>query len=239
MARPYNLNSLEETQDLDRFLQIDPKTKTMVFTGKKLQLYIPERFSVYDLLEMGETVKTITIGDIVVDDKYHASMLMLAQVELAPSEITTVMVDAVQYVCLTFYTGDRFICNTELIMNGNIVYALYVEFISRGKMPYFMSYADMAILFDQAKPMCDTNLKVDHTILEILYSHIARDQDDYNIQYRYTDQVKDPHMIALRDISYGPTSTSSKLIGSYFQQALNSVLLDEPDTNHEMEDLLR
>ena len=239
MSRPYSKNYIH-IKDVDKYFKIDEKSKTMIFTGKKLVVYIQSRWEVHGYLEINDTVSTIGIADLIIDDTYQANLFMLAKIEIAPSEMSTVTVDGLQYQVLTLHTGDRFLCNTEVVKDSKIAYILYVEYISRANMIYTMDYEHLAFLFDQSKPICGANLKVDHVIFEMIYSHLSRDNEKLSIQYRHTDMSKPMKFISIRNISYAPTSTTASMVGSYFSEGLNSSLLADPSESHSLvEDLLR
>lgn len=227
------------TKDIDRFFEYDDLTKTMTFTSESLVVYIPYRYSVYNLLTLADTVTTLGIVDLVIDDTYHAGLLMLATIEMEPDSVDMVMIGDLQYVKLTLSNGCKFICNTDRISDSSIVCSLWMEFITRGKPIYNIGYDTLSTLFDQAKSMCDQNIPVDHVVFEVIYSHLCRDPDNLSIQYRHTDMTKDFKMIALRDVGYATVSTTSRLLGSYFFQGLNASLLQTTTERSDIEDLLR
>lgn len=234
---PYTKN-YEYIKDLDQFFSYDEKNKEMRFIGSELKLYIPQRYEVYDMLFIAETVKTLAVFDMVIDDKYHAGLLMLATIEIEPDDVSNTIVDGIPFLVLTLSKGARFICHTERIADNTIVYSLWMEFITRGKLLYNIGYEALSTLFDQAGPMCGANLNVDHVIFEVIYAHLCRDPENRSIQHRHSDN-KDFKLIPLRDVGYATTSSSSKLIGSYFREALNSALIQTSETRHPFEDLLR
>lgn len=227
------------TKDFDRFLEYKPDLKQQIFTGDKLQVIIPQRYEAYGHLEIGETVITIGVCDLLIDDTYQATLNMLTKIEIAHSEISKKTIEGQVYFVLTLYKGDRFICNTEVIKDSSVLFTIYSEMVTKGHMIYNMNYDQVAYLLDKSKELCDTSLRVDHVILEIIYSHIARDTNNLAIQYRHTDMKDDLKFIGLRTISYSPTSTTARLLGSYWNEALNSSVLTEVKNSSILEDLLR
>jgi hypothetical protein len=227
------------TKDLDKWFDYNPDTKEMTFNGDSLVVMIPKRYEVYQLLNIAETVKTLAVVDLIINDTYHAGLLMLATIEIEPDDVSQVMVGDVPYLALSLSTGSRFICNTERIAEGSIVYSLWMEFITRGKLIYNVDYDTLATLFDQAKAMCDSNINVDHVIFEVIYSHLCRDPGNLSVQYRHTDQKDGFKLIPLRNVGYATTSTTSRLLGSYFGAALNSSLIQTVEERTPFEDLLR
>ena len=114
-----------------------------------------------------------------------------------------------------------------------------MEFITRGKLIFNIDYDTLSTLFDQAKAMCDQKIPVDHVVFETIYSHLCRDRNNRSIQYRHTDMSEPFTMIPLRDVGYATTSTTSRLLGSYFSQALNSSLIQVSTEHSDVEDILR
>jgi hypothetical protein len=235
---PY-LKDYIKLDKIDQYFTYHPETNEMVFIGESLVVMIPRRYEVYDLLTLADTVKTLAVVDLVFDDTYRAGLLMLTTIEMEPDDVSTIMVGDLQYVRCTLSKGARFITNTERIADSSIVYAVWMEFITRGKLIFNIDYDQLATLFDQSKSMCDQNMNVDHVVFEIIYSHLCRDPDNLTIQYRYTDGNKPFRLIALRNVGYATVSTTSRLLGSYFGEALNASLLQTTTEHSEIEDLLR
>lgn len=227
------------TKDLDQFFDYNAKTKEMIFKGDSLQVIIPKRYEVYNYLTLSDTVKTLAVFDMIINDTYHAGLLMLSVIELEQDDVTQIMIGELQYVVVTLSKGSRFICNTESIADSNIVYSLWMEFITRGKLLYNIDYDSLNTLFDQSKSMCDTNIDVDHVIFEVIYSQLCRDPNNLSIQYRHTDQSEPFKFIPLRNVGYSTQSTTSRILGSYFSTALNSSLIQDVSARTPVEDLLR
>lgn len=238
MITPY-LKEYQKIKDIDRFFEYDDRQKTMTFIGETLTVYIPARYQTYNLLNLSDTVTTLGIVDLIINDTFQAGLLMLALIEMEPDDVQTIMIGELQYVKLTLGTGCKFICNTDRIADGSIVYAVWMEFITRGNLIFNMDYTTLARLFDQTTSMCDQKIPVDHVVFEVIFSYLCRDKDNLSIPYRHTDKKKDFEMIALRNVGYATDSTTSKLLGSYFREALNSALINVSNTHSDVEDLFR
>jgi hypothetical protein len=237
-ATPYTKTYIH-TKDIDQFFSYDPKLKEMVFTSTSLKVIIPQRYSVYNLLDISDTVTTLGVVDLIIDETFQAGLLLLTTIEMEPDDVSTIMVGDLQYVVVTLSQGSRFICNTERIADSTIVYALWMEFITRGKLIYNIGYDALATLFDQAGPMCDANLGVDHVLFECIYAHLTRSSENLAVQYRHTDRTEPFKFIELRNVGYATTSTTSRLMGSYFSSALNSSLIQTNTEQSDVESLLR
>lgn len=235
---PYT-KSYEKIKDIDQFFEYNADTKEMIFNSESLVIYIPKRYEVYDQLNISDTVKTLAVFDMVIDDKYHAGLMMFVNIEIEADDISQIMIGNIQYVVLNLTKGSRFICHTEIIADDSIVYTIWMEFISRGKLIYNIDYQTLSRLFDQSKSMCNVTIPVDHAIFEVIYSHLCRDPDNLAVQYRQTDMKKPFKFVPLTNVGYSTTSTTSKLLGSYFGQSLNSALIHTNDTQTPLEGLLR
>lgn len=238
MALPY-LNPLKHITDISKFFEYDAKKHVTTFVGESLEIRVPKRFEVYGLLNITDTVETIGVMDLIIDDKYQASLHMLAVIEVEPSEISTIMVGSIQYQVMKLFHGDRFIANTQVVKKGNIIYALYEEFITRGNPIYTMKYEDLLTLFDQAGEMCGADLPVDHAIFEMIFSHLSRDANNLFTQYRHADMSGPMEFIALRSVAHAPDSTTARVIGSYYTEGLTASLLHHNEDRKPFEDLLR
>ena len=235
-SAPY-LENYTKISSIDKYFE--KRGDELIFIGESLKVYILQRWESYHLLEVSDTVKTIGIMDLVIDDRYRAGLLMLASIEIDPDDSTTVTVDGNTYVILTLSKGNRFICITNVVKDKSITYAVFMEFITRGKWMYTLGYDSIARLFDQAKSMCGAGIPVDHVVLEVIYSHLARDPNNISVQYRHTPMAGDFEMIPLRSVAYATTSTTSRILGSYFNEAINSALINPSEQQHPFEQLLR
>ena len=228
---------MEKLVDLDKYLE--RRDNTLVFIGEKLVCKIPSRFEDLGLLQVGEQVKTVGIFGIEVDDKYTGAMLLLGFINIEPSSIEKEVIDEQEYQILTLTTGDVFISNTIILQSTGLVYTLFNEFISYGKLPYFVDYELAAKLFDDTDVHTGMSLDFSHSIFEILIAHLYRDSEDYTIPYRLTDMKRPGTFVKMKSVQDAPMSTGAKLLGSYFRDALVSSLVVESKDQHDIENLLR
>lgn len=230
---------VEHITNIDPFFKYDPENHTMTFIGDTLECRIPKRFETYGMLEVTEKVTALAVMDLIINEKYQCGLNLLAKIEIAPSAIGEMVYDENAYQVLHLEHGDQFITHTQVVRDQSIIYALYVEFITRGKSIYTLDYVGLALLFDRVKQMTGSGIGVDRVLFEVIVSHLARDPDDIFKQYRYTDMVKPMHLIRLRSVSYAPTSTTARLLGSYFDEGLNSALVRDVEQEQPFENLLR
>lgn len=224
------------TSIMKHFKKIDD---SFVFIGKQMRIKIPRRYENYNLLTAENDVQSLAIFEITIDDLPPVGFLLPAVVTMEPNNYYTKVVDDEDVLILEFLTGNKFMSSTKLLKQPHIPYAMFVEFIALGNIPKFLSYEQSAFLFDLSKSICDTNLRVSHSIFEMICSHLFRDPDDLNKKFRHTDMKKKPEFVELRSVTYGTDSTTAKLIGAYMNDGINAALVNPSHQNHDLEDLLR
>lgn len=231
----YN-NPLIELDTCSKYL-VRQKDGSTLFTGDKLEVRVPIRYRHYGMLEVTSNVETLGLMDLIIDDKYQTTLNIMARVVLCPSESEETTIDDTPYLVMYFYKGDTFMLTDNVLMDSDINYAVYVEYITRGHRLYTVSYDDIPALFDRSKEL--TGKAIDPLTLEIMVSHIARDPKNMSNQYRYTDFSKPPVIIHLRSINLSPTSTSTRMLGSYEDDGLTSSLNTTVERRQTFEDILR
>jgi hypothetical protein len=231
--------TLQKIENVDKYFNYDDKNKRMTFTGKRLLVHIPKRYESRNLVEIGNTVKTLGILNLIIDDRYYAPICMLAKINIVPDNIQIVDKFGVDYYELELSNNGIFIDHTETIKDGSFIYDIFVEFITLGRLPYFFTYESSTNIFDKSKELTNTSLWVDHVIFEMISAHLHRDSEDVSVFYRHTDMKKEAQYIPLRSISLSTESTTSKLLGSYFDDGLTASLVTENTEHKDIENYLR
>ena len=113
---PY-AKTYQKIKDIDQFFEYDDKQKTMTFIGESLVVMIPARYQVYNLLNLADTVTTLAVCDLVINDTYRAGLLMLATIEMEPGDVEMIMLGDLQYVKLTLSNGCKSGWNSLLVGN--------------------------------------------------------------------------------------------------------------------------
>ncbi len=211
----------------------------MIFTGNHLEVRIPIRYKVNEMLIVENFVKTLAIFELVVNKEYTYGLLLPCMIQMEPSQTSRATIDEVDYQICEFYNGDKFMSSIVVLKEPHISSIMYKEFISLGNLPAFLDYDTTANLFDTAENVCGVNLHTPHAVFEMIYAFLFRDPDDLYIKYRFTDKSKKPTFIGATSVAFGPESTTSKLIGAYFNDGVNSALVNASDKHSDLEDLLR
>jgi hypothetical protein len=216
-----------------------------VVAVKPTKIVIPERFIEKQLAEIGAETYIVGIWAQVVEDKYFAVFLGTAMFHVEPTSIATVKYDGDSYLELSFDPGARILVSQEVVQDRLITYRIYDEVISKGHMPWYLGYDDRIRLLFTADKLAGVGMLSNHAMLELNAAAISRDPDNIARYYRhFVQDFKDleqhpPLTIPLMSVSYGTTNTTSRLLGSYFEQGLNSSLVNPSTQVENIERLLR
>ena len=165
--------------------------------------------------------------------------LLPAVIIMDPVETRNETVDNVQYFVCEFHKGSKFMVSNSILQDNKLCYQMYLEYLSLGNMPSYITYKNVIGLFDNMEEITSLSLPVDHVIFEMIYAHVYRDSDDITVPYRYTNMSKPPIQVTLRDVAHGASSTHGKIFGSFSDDGRNAALINQSDTNHELEDMWR
>lgn len=217
-----------------------------VVTSRKLAIYIPERYAEKQLAQIAAEIYTLGVFAMVVDDRYYAVSNAIAKMRIKPTVVSTVKFDGDNYLEFSFDPGSVVIADKELVKDDFLVYKVFDEFVSKGRIPWFIDYRrDLGALFESAGYHAGLNLASNHVILDIIAAAITRYKVDPTIYYRHMvknlndlDSIESVN-IPLRSVSYGATNTTSKLVGSYFGEGLTSALVNPSEKMEKIESILR
>jgi hypothetical protein len=214
-------------------------------TTKGVKMLIPSRYAERGLAQIGVETYIVGICAIVVDDKYYALLMVNAMVRVEPTSSMKIMIDEDEYYEFYFEPGSTVMSSLLLVKTDTLVYKIYDEIFSKGRVPWYMTYQDMGKLFDTAVLHAGANVGKNHEVTELLVSLIARDENDRHKFFRQTLQSaadlkkKKPAVIPLRSVTYAATNTTNKLAGSYFHDGVVSALNSPSERVERIEGVLR
>lgn len=212
---------------------------------KPSKIVVPERFIEKQLLVIGADTYVIGCFAHVVEDKYYAVFLGVAMFHTEPTTIATVKYNNDTYVEMSYDKGARILVSQEVVQDNILAYRLNDEMVAKGHVPWYLGYDDRLKLLFTSNRLAGMDLLSNHTMLELTAAAISRNPANINEYYRhmvtsYDDLLKMPPLaIPLMSVSYGTTNTVSKIMGSYFQQGLDSALVNPSTHVENIEQLLR
>lgn len=214
-------------------------------TARKCSILVPGRYLEKQLTTISNEIHTVGIFAIVMEDKHYGVSLTNAMMRIEPDSTNTILIDDEEYVEFIFEPGSTLLPSTDLVRSDTLLYQIYDEFIAKGRVPWFMTYEDLGSLFDSSEKHAGVRLGANHAILEMIASAISRDPDDPSVFYRQTVKSMEdlrkrpPEYIAFKNISYGASNTTAKLMGAYWNDGLTSALVNPADKVEDIEELLR
>lgn len=230
---------MANTPDMENYFKIDEKNNCVFFTGEKLLCYIPKKYEKRNYLIIEDKIRALGIFDIEIDGKIEAGICIPAVITIDPVDIYETTKNDVRYLVCELHKGSQFVCNMEVLVDSDIPYYIWTEFLSLGNAPEFMTYDIFTSLFDNTAYYCGKGLQANHAIYEVVVSYIHRDADDINKFYRHTNMNKPPLLVNIRDIAHSTTTTHSRIVGSFGDAGRTSALLHQSEENHPLEDLYR
>lgn len=211
---------------------------------KDLRILFPVRFEEHQLATVGATVHVVGHYVGIVDDTFYSPCSVNAMMPLSPTSISRLTLDGADYYDLFFAKGSEVIPNVNLVKRDVLTYFIYNEFVAAGKVPWYMNYLDMCMLFESALIHAGAAIGKNQEVIELIMSMIARDPKNITLYYRHTIETLDDvfnrpaSFIPLRSI-LGATNTTSRLAGSYMTEGIISALNNPSDKEERIEKLLR
>ena len=225
--------------------QLKKQSDRTVITNKGCKIYIPTRFSERGLADIGLENYIVGMFAMTVDDTYYSFCNINALIQITPDAINKVSIKGEDYIEFIFLKGSKVIQNTFLVMNDVLVFRIYDEFMSKGNIPWYMSYEDAGRIFETAGRHAGTSVGSNPEVVEMLIANIFRDAKDRNIALRTMINTRQDLLtkkfvtIPLRSVAYAASNTTNKLAGSYFSVGLTSALVNPTERTEKIEAILR
>lgn len=217
----------------------------VLYVTQPTKVYTPVRFSERNLAQVGSEIYIVGIYAIVINDRDWAVSLVDAMIKIEPTSYKIVTIEEDDYFEFYFEPGSVFTPNLELVKTDTLTYRIYDEIISKGKIPWYLSYLELGGIFDSAKYHAGTNIGSDREVTELIVSLIARNKEDRTKYYRQTVQslndleTQPPTFIPMRSVIYAATNTLNKIAGSYMETGVVSALVSPSERTERIETLLR
>lgn len=215
-----------------------------IVVTKDIRLMFPERYLTRNLASLGSLVKVLSIYAIIDDDNNYAVVIAPIVQEITPFTIKDISVDNILYKELIFRENDVFMPNTRLVKADSFLYDMFDEFYTKGNIPWYLNYNDMANLLLETKKYADSNIGKNPLAMEIITSVIARDENDKRTFFRQTlksktDIEKRPTYVGLNNIYFSLETTDAKLVGGYFGYSITTAIVDQEKSTSEVAKVLR
>lgn len=226
------------------FSQLVETEDNRLITKEDCTIYLPLRFQEKRLVVLGEDIRIVGLFAIQMG-KYYAVNSALAMMPIKPDITSTTKFDDEEYFSFSFKAGSEVVSNLNLVRDDTLVYRVYNEITAKGHFPWFLSYEDLGKLYMTAPKHGNIVLASNNATFEMIAASITRDNRDTTKYYRYQinsmreQYTNPPNFIPLRSVLYGTTNTTSRLIGSYFEEGVLSALTNPSEKTEHVESLLR
>lgn len=211
------------------------------YTSADLTLMFPTRFDNIKLLEIKKNQLTTICFVCLIDNKgNYANIIAPIQTTFFYNEINKTTIDDVEYYTATIPKGNFIIPNITSIVSSKILLIIFKEFYIRGKIPWYLSYDEVSILFSQTSKYANRGIGDNAVIFEIITAVMSRLKQDKKIQVRYYPKQKDQvEFIGLENPYYSYDNTGAKLIGNRFEAGLTAAIVEPETKNTKILDILR
>lgn len=212
-------------------------------TATGCKIYVPSRFAERGLAFLGVETYIIGILAIVVGESYGI-MMVNAMIRIDPAETNRVMVGEDEYLEFVFSPGSVVIPNLKLAKTDTLTYKIYDEIISKARTPWYLTYFDLAKIFDTARFHAGANIGYNKEVTELLISISARDPKNRVRYYRQIIQSESdiitnpPYFASLKDVSLSATNAVHKLGGGYFRNGTVSAINSPSERTERLEEIL-
>ena len=222
-----------------KYFETSEKDNCVYFLGNTLDVYIPEQYINDKKAIIKDKVQTFGCLDLLVNEEIWGGIHIPTMITFSPNKIHKETVDERAYNICTLNKGSKFLESLDLIQDNMSEYYLFLNYISYGRMPKYITYDSSPHMFDDCKEVTGKGVPVDKALWEIMMAYLYRDPDKIMTQYRHSPMIKKPWFCKLKDVSHAMSSTHTRLFGSYSNEGLNSSLLNVEEENHEIENLFR
>lgn len=224
--------------DLNKHLTRMKDGRVMVTGSEEITVMIPRSYEKYKRLSVTDQIDTLAMFEITIGNESRGFFLP-ASIVMQPSIVQYVTVNGNDYVKGTFTKGDTFIKSSNVVKNGYIAYIVFTEYVEKGQIPSYMTYDNLAFLFDIVKRITGCSLPAEHATFEMIYAYLARAKNNLKMSYRHTSMNEPPVFLKLKDVPHAASSTTAKLIGSYLNDSIASSMVNAAEDTSDIEELLR
>jgi hypothetical protein len=219
--------------------------KGQIITKENCKIQVPFRYSTRGLGEVGLSTRTYGCFPVIFENNQYTLCNVATVMELNPFKTSVILIDEVEYHQFEFRAGDVVIKNTEAIRDDLLMYPIFDEFIFKGKIPWYMGYEDLGMIFDTADVNAGSKVGSNYEVIELIASIVTRTAGDRTKYARtvaesYADTADNKiEYVALSSVFYSVNSTVNKIAGSYFNDGVISALVTPTTKADKIETILR
>lgn len=221
-------------------LAVGEKPNDPVICKKPMKVIFPQRYVDRSMAHLGSETSFAGIFATICDG-YYSVTKACAMVPSDPIATRTVNWLGREYVELSYEAGSEYMKTRDLVKHDQLVYRIYDEFFNKGNVPWFMTYDDMAHIFDTANKHGGTSITDAKEVTHFIVSLIARVRGDLITYFRTSVETRadlektQPAFIAMINAAYAPTNTLNRVAGSYFDEGTVASIVYPTDRVEKLE----
>ena len=227
-------------RDSEKVISCISEIGNQLIAKSNCKIYFPKKFEYKQVARIGSGNEALGFVGIVVEDKYYATLSVIAIMPFTPDETNEVEIDDISYYEMVFDKGSIICPNLKVVQQDTLCYKVYDIFF-KGCVPWYMDYEDMCNIFSTADEYANASIGNSPEAIALSVSLIARASADKKTYYRQVmEETKEPpYWIQMKSVDFGATSTINKLGGNYFNDGVASSLIDQTDKIEKIEQILR
>lgn len=211
-------------------------------TNTGCRIIFPTRYKSKDLARFGEFYEILSVYKVELPDNTMGIAKSICKIRLAKTGYHIEKHDGEDMYVFEYGPGEVVIDDTDIIVDKLMPYYTYEYFIDRGYVPNFLEYDDVLLMWENVAATTGKDVGATVEIIRFIVSTIARDPNDVTVFYRQAvnnGYKGKPKWTAFSSVLHGPRTVTAKLIGSRFNPALISALVNENKKPEKIEDILR
>lgn len=194
------------------------KSKVQLKDGGIVALYdtkvhIPTFYLEKNMLMVTDTVESIGVFNIIVDDKYFVLTSPLVYT-LPVQSMQTITINDEPYYELNFKKGEVIIESLLVARNAILATELLLTVILRGKIPYYLTPDMVLRLVHNTSQYAGVRLDSNSAIIELVASLSQRSKSDIATFYRH-NRKDGVQYATLSDVNLATFTNFSRLLNGY------------------------
>lgn len=215
----------------------------MLVTKTGCKIYIPTRYTDTKLATIGTEIRFVGIFAIVVGEYYGVSR-MCCRPLFTPTSTLKVKIDGDEFYEFEFEAGAAIMPNVNTAREPTFVYSIYDDITAKGKIPWYLTGVDMAMLYTSAESHGNIKTVASNSAWELVCAQTCRQPQDPTKFWRHghkrIEEMEEspPKIIGMRNIHHGVQGTVPRLLGSYFDNSVLGALTNPSEESSGIENLL-
>lgn len=216
-----------------------------IVTRQGCRILTPARFIERGLAHISEETYIIGYFCVILNSGEYGVSMTCAMMGIDPFDAQREVIEGDEFLVFSFPPGATVVKSNALVKDNTLIGKVEAEMISMGNIPWYYTYRDLTKIFHSAKKHANSNVGENTDAIEMLVSLVARNPQDKTQYYRSTlgargeGQDKPMAVIALRDVTYAPTNTLSRMAGSYLDVGIIASLNNPTERVEGIERVLR